>query len=551
MNTSTPSRRRARSDSANSQCSICNESHYTNHFSQLVEHIRPSSHSSPRLSTQRSGIEDIIPDAGSRRLFEAIYPFTCAAHSTLFSEAPAHEHRSHWTHLGCIATVFLFSALDQPLPGFDHLQSFFQPSARRFEQFRCPTCNSSLRPSIITHGATRSFSVGRTFPFGRRYPTDSLCPQQEDLPLEAIPTCVICQWPHLTEAAFRARAFTLLNPRSLGTSREALLRVTFDDQFFERCNRHLIQDFRNFAADQAISQTGMGDVVLDLTPLTVPMFGNRFSGCPHPTHLGCLGLYLVASCLRMESGGISIHDITCPHPDCRNRLSPSLFRNIEALSRPSRFPFQGALSLMDTEDNDQLSTSTDLPHRATCYICQFQDLDFDSFVDVTFSAVRPAESSPRPSDYSIWHAMAEAGFHFFFPGANPTNVNGYFSIFECNHQAHLGCLLNNVYSYSLRDDIWGIRSPSSYRCGACSSPLRRDFRAYSEFWGSRSAFPGLGHRSLNNLEAHIYPRPLNVPTLLAMHFRPMPYNVPQFNPDPSTILPISRLFPPPQPITEA
>ena len=36
-----------------------------------------------------------------------------------------------------------------------------------------------------------------------------------------------------------------------------------------------------------------------------------------------------------------------------------------------------------------------------------------------------------------------------------------------------------------------------------------------------------------------------------MHFRPMPYNVPQLNPDPSTILPISRLVPPPQPVTAA
>ena len=113
----------------------------------------------------------------------------------------------------------------------------------------CPTCNSNLRPPIIIQEATRSFSASRVFPFGRRYPLDPLCPQPGDLPLSAIPICTICRWPHLTEGAFRARAFTLLNPLSLRTSREALLRVTFDDLFFERCNRHLVQQFRGFTMD--------------------------------------------------------------------------------------------------------------------------------------------------------------------------------------------------------------------------------------------------------------------------------------------------------------
>ena len=149
--------------------------------------------------------------------------------------------------------------------------------------------------------------------------------------------------------------------------------------------------------------------------------------------------------------------------------------------------------------------------------------------------------------------MAEAGFHHFFPGANPSIVQQYLPIFECDHRAHLGCLLNSVYSYCLRDDTWGIRSPSTYRCGACYSPLRRDIRAFSQFWGARSTFPGNGHRSDDNNRAHIYPRQIPMGTLLHMHYRPMPYNAIDNNPDPANSVITSRLHPeaPDQMITSA
>ena len=66
------SRRRARSE--NSVCSICNNLHYTNHLSALIDHIRPSAHTSPRLVVERSGIEDIIPWPPNTRRFAATYP---------------------------------------------------------------------------------------------------------------------------------------------------------------------------------------------------------------------------------------------------------------------------------------------------------------------------------------------------------------------------------------------------------------------------------------------------------------------------------------------
>ena len=109
---------------------------------------------------------------------------------------------------------------------------------------------------------------------------------------------------------------------------------------FERCNRHLMNDFRQFTTLDAIARTGMRDVILDLTEATIAMFASRFSDCGHQAHLGCIGLYLVASCLRMETGNIPITQITCPTTHCNHTLSESFFRAIRALDRPSPFPFQ-------------------------------------------------------------------------------------------------------------------------------------------------------------------------------------------------------------------
>ena len=173
------SRRRARSES--SVCSICNDLHYTNHLSALIDHIRPSAHTSPRLVVERSGIEDIIPCPPNTRLFSATYPFSCASHYQIFTRNQDQDHRAHWTHFGCLANVLVYSAIYSPTSSIDGQDQFFSPTARRFEQFSCPDCNAPLRPEIISHGACRSFSAGRVFPFGSRYPIDALSPQENDL----------------------------------------------------------------------------------------------------------------------------------------------------------------------------------------------------------------------------------------------------------------------------------------------------------------------------------------------------------------------------------
>ena len=173
------SRRRARSE--NSVCSICNNLHYTNHLSALIDHLRPSAHTSPRLVVEHSGIEDIIPYPPNARLFAATYPFSCASHYQIFARNLEQDHRAHWTHFGCLANVLVYSAIYSPTSPVDGQDDFFSPTARRFEQFSCPDCNAPLRPEIIAHGACRSFSAGRVFPFGNRYPIDPLSPQENDL----------------------------------------------------------------------------------------------------------------------------------------------------------------------------------------------------------------------------------------------------------------------------------------------------------------------------------------------------------------------------------
>ena len=177
----------------------------------------------------------------------------------------------------------VYSAIYSPTSPVDGQDDFFSPTARRFEQFSCPDCNAPLR-----HGACRSFSAGRVFPFGNRYPIDPLSPQENDLVDGYPPLCSVCHWTHLTNGAFRARAYTLLNPLSLRTSRAALLSVCFDETMFERCNRHLINDFQQFTTTDAIIRTGMRDVILDLTEATISMFASRFSDCGHQAHLGCI-----------------------------------------------------------------------------------------------------------------------------------------------------------------------------------------------------------------------------------------------------------------------
>ena len=178
---------------------------------------------------------------------------------------------------------------------------------------------------------------------------------------------------------------------------------------------------------------------------------------------------------------------------------PSLFKKDSVLTTP-RYPFC-------TQQTSPMQDST------VCYICQFEEFDFDSLVDTTFTAVRPTQGTPRPPDYSAWHAMAEAGFQYFFPGTNPNQVHRFLPIYIPVHTLAIGCLFNSVYSYSLRDDTWGLRSPSSYRCGSCYSPLRTDIQAFSQFWGARTAFPGRGYHSVNNSVAHIYPRQVPIHTL--------------------------------------
>ena len=110
-----------------STCAICNEAHYTNHLSDLINHIRPSAHTSARLVVQRSGIDAIIPEADSRRLFDIIYPFTCASHYRMFSQEPGLDPRAHCTHFGCLANALIFSALDQQVPQVEGQDAFFFP----------------------------------------------------------------------------------------------------------------------------------------------------------------------------------------------------------------------------------------------------------------------------------------------------------------------------------------------------------------------------------------------------------------------------------------
>ena len=138
----------------------------------------------------------------------------------------------------------------------------------------------------------------------------------------------------LTTGAFRARAYTLLNPLSVRTSREALLSVCFDEAMFERCSRHLMSDFRQFTTSDTIFRTGMH---LLITEATIHMLASRFSDCGHQAHLGCIGLYLVANCLRMEGGNLPITQITCPTAHCNHILSNSLFRAIRLLIDPLLF----------------------------------------------------------------------------------------------------------------------------------------------------------------------------------------------------------------------
>ena len=130
---------------------------------------------------ERSGIEDIIPCPPNTRLFSATYPFSCASHYQIFTRNQDQDHRAHWTHFGCLANVLVYSAIYSPTSSIDGQDQFFSPTARRFEQFSCPDCNAPLRPEIISHGACRSFSAGRVFPFGSRYPIDALSPQENDL----------------------------------------------------------------------------------------------------------------------------------------------------------------------------------------------------------------------------------------------------------------------------------------------------------------------------------------------------------------------------------
>ena len=93
-----------------------------------------------------------------------------------------------------------------------------------------------------------------------------------------------------------------------------------------------------------------------------------------------------------------------------------------------------------TLPNPPSVSEQDTPH---CSICQFEEFDFDSFVETTFHAVHPTLQEHRPMDYSAWHAMAAAGYHYVFPGANANNVDRFLPLFECAHVAHLRCLLNS------------------------------------------------------------------------------------------------------------